>query len=1165
MQDENEAKHRITVAEGLSLSEQAKTLREGGRPHGNAAPSIQLDLPPVQAHSKVDPPFPVANWERYQGVRFLGQGGMGQVFLAYDPRLRRNVALKFVKGDDAELTRRFLTEARAQARVEHERVCQVFEVGKVHGRSFIAMQFVDGRPLSQLVNELSLEQKVMMLRGAAEGVHAAHRAGLIHRDLKPSNILVERTEDGRLKPFVMDFGLAREWNEIGATATGAVLGTPHFMSPEQARGEVVRLDRRTDVYSLGATLYHLITGHQAIPGNNGLEVLTNIALVDPISPRAQDPDIPRDLEAIVLKCLEKERSARYDSARSLVEDLERFLDGSPVLARPTGLGYRLRKKALKHWVAVSVSALALLAAMLALGWAVFTQRNTSERERLARLFTEKVEHIEALSRYSGLSPLHDTRKDRQEIRKHMADLEREILQAQGLATAPGLYALGRSYLSLGNEPLARQHTEAAWRSGYREPRVAYTLALTLGHLYQEGLLEAEHLRSPQMRESRRRNVENQYRAPALEYLRQSQGTEVPSPEYVTALIAFYEGRFEDALIHLGQVGQHLPWFHEIPLLMGDILQARAAQRWNSGQSAEAQADLDAGRQAYTAATSIGRSAPAVHRALAKLEYTAMVLGVYGTGDTLNSFTRGMEAVTRALQILPEDPESLLLAIRFRRRLVEAKSRRGEDFQQELTAALAEVHHVLQSAPLMWEAYFEKSLLLSLSANLLKDRGQNPQETLRDAFISLQQVPPEFQNDEFHNVQGLLFFAWAGYEDDIGIPSSSHWLQAIGSFEAASRLSPFTVGVWTNLAMANYRYAQGLPIGTPDEQREQALERSWESIKRALTLNPQHWVSYFYGGNLHSFWAEINPCGNISSAHHEEALSLFRQGLSIAPHVPNLHNGMGGALYNQARRRWESGSDAFATLEEAQKSYEKAIRLAPMQVYGHSNRGDSLLLRAVFQLDLGQDTRATLRLAVAAFEQAVRLAPELADHQANLGKGLARLADSEMKHNKDPRIVLQRAENNLREALRLNPQHAQAWADLGVTYGIQARWQAQWGKAGNKDFEKATQAFEKALSLAQDNIEARLAFGTALHSWATSKKGADSALSAPLERGLVLTEEVLATCPDMPRALLLRAKLRMSQANNKARPEEQQELRTQARGDASRALEKSPYLASGWEY
>src|SRR5262249_29942265 len=161
-------------------------------------------------------------------------------------------------------------------------------------------------------------------RDAAEGVHEAHRSGIIHRDLKPSNIMVERGEDGQLKTFVMDFGIARDRTSDEAERTGAVMGTPHFMAPEQARGEVGRLDRRADVYSLGATLYQVLCGQLPIPGANYLEILSKIETVEPQPLRSLDKDIPPDLEAIATKCLEKERSARYDSARALAEDIDRF-------------------------------------------------------------------------------------------------------------------------------------------------------------------------------------------------------------------------------------------------------------------------------------------------------------------------------------------------------------------------------------------------------------------------------------------------------------------------------------------------------------------------------------------------------------------------------------------------------------------------------------------------------------------------------------------------------------------------------------------------------------------------------------------------------------------------------------------------------------------------
>src|SRR5213078_4508400 len=162
------------------------------------------------------PAFPIPGWDRYQCLRFLGQGGMGQVFLARDPRLHRDVAIKLVRGDARDAIGRLVAEARAQARVSHERVCKVYEVGEVGGEVYIAMEYIGGEPLGALARRLTVEQTAMILREAALGVHEAHRAGILHRDLKPSNIMVARGEDGALRPYVMDFGLARDWTAGGA-------------------------------------------------------------------------------------------------------------------------------------------------------------------------------------------------------------------------------------------------------------------------------------------------------------------------------------------------------------------------------------------------------------------------------------------------------------------------------------------------------------------------------------------------------------------------------------------------------------------------------------------------------------------------------------------------------------------------------------------------------------------------------------------------------------------------------------------------------------------------------------------------------------------------------------------------------------------------------------
>src|SRR6185369_12474586 len=209
-------------------------------------------LPPEADTVRGAPPAPhappVAKWDRYELLDLFGKGGMGVVYKARDRRLDRTVAIKFILGADPNLTMRFLREARAQARIDHPNVCRVYEVGEVEGRAYIAIQFVEGETLSRAASKMSLEAKVAVMRDVALAIQEAHRLGIVHRDLKPGNVMVERSDDGRWLPIVMDFGLAREATiEAGITESGALIGTPAYMSPEQARGDVRAVDRRSDV------------------------------------------------------------------------------------------------------------------------------------------------------------------------------------------------------------------------------------------------------------------------------------------------------------------------------------------------------------------------------------------------------------------------------------------------------------------------------------------------------------------------------------------------------------------------------------------------------------------------------------------------------------------------------------------------------------------------------------------------------------------------------------------------------------------------------------------------------------------------------------------------------------------------------------------------------
>lgn len=274
----------------------------------------------------------------YQLLSEIARGGMGIVFKARHRKLNRIVALKVTRSDKQspeEESFRFLAEAEAAAKLDHPNIVPIYEVGEDGGRLFFSMAYVEGKSLAQLVraSPLTPRRAVELIKQVADAVSYAHSNGVIHRDLKPGNILV----DGKGLPRITDFGVAKRTDvESGLTRDGQIMGTPSYMSPEQAGGKNDQVGPLADVYSLGATLYFLLVGRPPFQAGSVIDTLRQVEDLEPVPPRVLSRSVDRDLDTICLKCLEKRPEQRYASAAELSADLERFLQGQAIHARPVG-------------------------------------------------------------------------------------------------------------------------------------------------------------------------------------------------------------------------------------------------------------------------------------------------------------------------------------------------------------------------------------------------------------------------------------------------------------------------------------------------------------------------------------------------------------------------------------------------------------------------------------------------------------------------------------------------------------------------------------------------------------------------------------------------------------------------------------------------------------
>jgi serine/threonine-protein kinase len=312
-------------------------------------------------------------FEKYELLGEIGRGGMGIVYKARQKDLDRPVAIKMILSGhltSSDQVERFTAEARAMGRLQHPNIVRVHEIGQVHGQHYLVMEYLGGSSLADRVRHGPFDpaEAAGYVQTIARAVAYLHSQGIVHRDLKPSNILL----DQQGQPFVTDFGLVKVLGAPShATSTGVILGTPAYMAPEQAAARSAQVGPASDVYSLGVILYELLTGRRPFSGATPLETLVQVIEAEPPRPRLVNPKVPRDLEIICLKCLEKDAAARYASAEALADDLERFRQGEEVSARPPGVWAGVRRWTRREPALASrLVALAILTGLLQVNYQI---------------------------------------------------------------------------------------------------------------------------------------------------------------------------------------------------------------------------------------------------------------------------------------------------------------------------------------------------------------------------------------------------------------------------------------------------------------------------------------------------------------------------------------------------------------------------------------------------------------------------------------------------------------------------------------------------------------------------------------------------------------------------------------------------------------------------
>ncbi len=1040
---------------------------------------------------------PCAPLGDFRILREVGRGGMGVVYEAEQLSLGRRVALKvlpFASTLDPRQLQRFHNEARAAAGLHHTNIVPVYAVGSERGVHYYAMQFIEGRTLAEVVAQLrggppapgptvdeapAPECSRLAPRGdvrsrserttiaaaqatsaaprdaayyrrvagwgiqAAEALDCAHALGVVHRDVKPANLLVDAA--GRL--WVTDFGLAQVQSDARLTMTGDLVGTLRYMSPEQALAKRVVVDHRTDLYSLGATLYELLTLEPAFAGSDRQELLRQIAFEEPKAPRRLNRAIPAELETIVLKALEKNPAERYATAQELADDLRRFQEDRPIRARRASVVQRLRKLARRHRPAVRAAAVCLLVSLVALGgsvgWAL-NDRVARQREAESKVL-EALEAAEPRLRVGNpadLALLSAAERIEAQLGGGAVGPEVRRRAEQFLRDLQMLADLEDIRLRLAETP----HTPRTQAGRYENrPWEAQIHALT----------EAET--DAAMNESGRFDQAGTARRYAAAY--SQYGIDVLALESADAAARIRASAIHEALL-AGLDG----WVQARPKQDPDRTRLR--------QVADA-ADDNAWRRAFRDAA-LAEDVEKVKALAGQPEAIKQPPAVLAWIGGVLRWRLPNESAALLRQAQVRHPGDFWINYNLGNALCGCRPPHHEEAIGYFRAALAIRPSSAEAQSYLAQALFDKGDREAALPAWQQALAVDPKFTLarlglagaldalgrhEEALVCYQkaaELDPKIV--EAHFQLGLVLYnqgrhkeGEAQYREAIRLKPDDPWAhnkfgrildqtgrykEAEAEFREAIRLKPDGPVMYYNLggalfwqrrwkeAEAEYREAISLKpdddiashahnnLGQALEHQERYKEAEAE-YREAIRLKPDDAVTH---GNLGSLLT--------MQGRHKEAELEYREAIRLEPHLPGIsicHNNLGAALEEQGRHR------------EAEAEYREAIRLKPDDPAVHTNLANNLM-----------NKQGRYKEAEAEYREAIRLNRDSGRLHNDLGVALAYQAR------------LKEAEAEYREAIRLNPDDPAAHFNLGFRL-------EEWGRS-----EDAQAAYSKAIKLQPEN-------------------------------------------------------------------------------------------------